>query len=86
MPGTIGGGLRMNAGAYGKEFKDVLVEAEFAGPHGEHHRMKADALGFAYRHADWPEDWTCLGARLAATPRRRRRDRRAHGGDPIATQ
>ena len=68
VPGTIGGGLRMNAGAYGREFKDVVLEAEFAGPQGEHHRIKVEELGFAYRHADWPEDWICLGARLAGSP------------------
>lgn len=68
VPGTVGGGLRMNAGAYGKEFKDVLLEAEFAGPGGELYCLKAEELGFSYRHADWPEDWICLGARLAGSP------------------
>ncbi len=68
VPGTIGGGVRMNAGAYGKEFKDVLVEAEFVDLSGTLHRLGAGELGLSYRHADWPEDWICLGARLRGTP------------------
>ena len=68
VPGTIGGGVRMNAGAYGKEFEDVLVEAEFADPSGTLHCLIAGELGLSYRHADWPEDWICLGARLRGGP------------------
>lgn len=64
VPGTIGGGLRMNAGAYGKEFKDVLVEAVFADPGGETYRLTTDELGLSYRHSEWPEDWICLSARF----------------------
>lgn len=64
VPGTIGGGLRMNAGAYGKEIKDVLVEAEAVEPNGTLHRLAPDDLGHTYRHSSVPEDWIFLSARL----------------------
>jgi UDP-N-acetylmuramate dehydrogenase len=73
VPGTIGGALRMNAGAYGKEMKDVLVEAEAIDPSGTLHRLKAKDLGHTYRHSSVPEDWIFLGARL-----------RGHVDDPDA--
>ena len=75
VPGTIGGALRMNAGAYGKEIKDVLVWAEAADPAGRVHRLDAADLGLSYRHSAVPEDWIFLTARLAG-----RRD------DPAAIQ
>ena len=68
VPGTIGGALRMNAGAYGKELKDVLAEAEALDSNGEPHRLEPKDFGFAYRHTDIPEDWIFLGARLAGQP------------------
>lgn len=68
VPGTIGGAVRMNAGAYGKEIKDVLVWAEAADPAGRVHRLSNAELGFAYRRSALPEDWICLGARLAGMP------------------
>ena len=51
VPGTIGGALRMNAGAYGREIKEVVVEAEFLDPAGGHHRLTAAELGLTYRHS-----------------------------------
>lgn len=68
VPGTIGGAVRMNAGAYGKETKDVLIWAEAADPQGRVHRLTPDALKFEYRHSALPADWICLGARLRGTP------------------
>ncbi|HEV2550788.1 MAG TPA: UDP-N-acetylmuramate dehydrogenase [Stellaceae bacterium] len=62
IPGTIGGGLRMNAGAYGREFKDVLHEAVALDGHGNRQRVPAAALGLSYRHADAPEDWIFVSA------------------------
>lgn len=64
VPGTIGGALRMNAGAYGRETKDVVVEAEALDPAGRLHRLTPAELGFAYRHCAVPEDWIFIGARL----------------------
>ena len=57
VPGTIGGGLRMNAGAYGAEIKDVLVEASAVDRPGTIHRVPVTGLGLSYRHSDAPDDW-----------------------------
>jgi UDP-N-acetylmuramate dehydrogenase len=65
VPGTVGGALRMNAGAYGKEIKDVLVWAEAVDPAGALHRLDAAELGMSYRRSAAPEDWIFLAARLA---------------------
>jgi UDP-N-acetylmuramate dehydrogenase len=64
IPGTVGGGLRMNAGAYGVEFKDVLVWAEAVDGQGNLHRLSPAEMGFSYRHSDVPEDWIFVAARL----------------------
>jgi UDP-N-acetylmuramate dehydrogenase len=62
IPGTIGGGLRMNAGAYGSEFKDVLLAASALDGTGRRHALDLAALGLGYRHSALPEDWIFLGA------------------------
>ncbi len=64
IPGTVGGGLRMNAGAYGTEFKDVLLWAEAVDGQGNLHRLTPDDMKFGYRHCGVPEDWIFLGCRL----------------------
>ncbi len=68
VPGTIGGALRMNAGAYGKEIKDVLVGAEALDADGKLHRLEPKDFDFAYRRTDIPEDWIFINARLAGQP------------------
>ena len=68
VPGTIGGALRMNAGAYGREMKDVLISAEAADPSGKVHDLGPDDLGFSYRHSTIPEDWIFLSAKLKGRP------------------
>ena len=65
VPGTIGGGVRMNAGAYGKEFKDVLLWADAIEQDGTQHRLTPADLDFSYRHSALPEDWIVLEAELA---------------------
>jgi UDP-N-acetylmuramate dehydrogenase len=64
VPGTIGGGLRMNAGAYGSEIKDVLIEASAIDRTGAVHRVPAAGLGLSYRHSETPEDWIFTAATL----------------------
>jgi UDP-N-acetylmuramate dehydrogenase len=49
IPGSIGGALAMNAGAYGREMKDVLTEAEFITRDGTITRVPAEALAYQYR-------------------------------------
>ncbi len=57
VPGTIGGALRMNAGAYGTETKDVLVEAVAVDRQGGIHILTPADVGMTYRHTNVPEDW-----------------------------
>lgn len=56
IPGTIGGALRMNAGAYGGETKDVLVEARAINRAGELLVMSNADMRYSYRHCGAPED------------------------------
>ena len=67
VPGTMGGALRMNAGCYGRELKDVLVEATALDPQGNVHTLTVDQMGFGYRHADVPPDWIFVEAVLEGT-------------------
>ncbi|MFT3811193.1 MAG: hypothetical protein QM698_14870 [Micropepsaceae bacterium] len=55
IPGSIGGGLRMNAGAYGGEFKDVLIDATGVDGQGNLVTFTPATLGMRYRHTDTPE-------------------------------
>lgn len=50
IPGTIGGALRMNAGAYGGETKDILIEAVAFDRQGQRHILSNEEMKFAYRH------------------------------------
>ena len=67
IPGTIGGALRMNAGAYEGDLSQVLVSAEAVDRSGKVHVVPASALGFSYRHSEAPGDWIFTAARLRAT-------------------
>lgn len=64
IPGTIGGALRMNAGAYGREIADVLIAAEAVDRQGRLHEIAAGDMGFSYRHSAVAEDWIFTSARL----------------------
>ncbi len=68
IPGTIGGALRMNAGAHGGELKDVLVSARAIDRHGQVHEVGVEELGMSYRHSDAPEDWIFTSALLRGRP------------------
>jgi UDP-N-acetylmuramate dehydrogenase len=68
VPGTIGGALRMNAGAYGTEMKDVVLAAEAIDAKGTIHYATNGALCFEYRTSCMPADWIFVGAELKATP------------------
>src|SRR5262249_22190985 len=68
IPGTVGGGVRMNAGAYRVEFRDVLVEAlvvDASGPRA----LTADALDLSYRHSALVPGQVVARARLRLEPR-----------------
>ena len=62
VPGAIGGALRMNAGAYGGETKDVLVEAVGYDRKGVRHVLTNADMGFSYRHCSAPADLIFTGA------------------------
>jgi UDP-N-acetylmuramate dehydrogenase len=51
IPGTVGGGLYMNAGAYGGEISDTLIETDVITPEGEQRTVKKEEVGFGYRSA-----------------------------------
>jgi UDP-N-acetylmuramate dehydrogenase len=93
VPGSVGGGLIMNAGTYLGEFKDVTVEvASVRKSDGALVRRPAAACGFRYRHSDLPADEIVVEGTLVLRPRPRaeieaevralrdrRRDREPHG-------
>lgn len=67
IPGSIGGAIAMNAGAYGREIVDVLDWAEIATPQGLV-RLDAAGLALSYRHATLPARGVVTRVRLRATP------------------
>ena len=75
IPGTVGGFVRMNGGAYGREVKDVLLECEVVLRSGERRTLPLDALGYTYRHSELPEGAIVVGATF-----------RGHPEDPAAIQ
>lgn len=68
VPGTIGGALRMNAGAYGKEVSDVIVEAEALDPKGALRKFAPAELGYSYRHCGLDPAWIFVGGTFAGEP------------------
>ena len=64
IPGTIGGALRMNAGAYGREIKDVLESASALDSVGARHDLSLAKMALSYRHCGVSEDWIFVGATL----------------------
>lgn len=67
IPGTVGGFVRMNGGAYGREVADILVSADVIMRSGERMTISADALGFTYRHSNLPPDAVVVSAVLRGT-------------------
>jgi UDP-N-acetylmuramate dehydrogenase len=73
IPGTVGGFVRMNGGAYGREVADVLVDCEIVMPDGESLVLPASELRYSYRHSALPPEAIVVAARFKGTP-----------GDPAA--
>jgi len=65
IPGTIGGALRMNAGAYESDVSQVFQHADALNAKGELHRLGAIEMGFTYRHSAVPADWIFVGGAFA---------------------
>lgn len=72
IPGTIGGALRMNAGAYGSEIKDLLIAAHAIDDGGNIRTLQAGDLGLGYRSCAVPAHWIFVGAVLRGRPEDRR--------------
>lgn len=64
VPGTVGGALRMNAGAYGAEMQNIVQGAVAIDLQGNRHALVADDLGFSYRKCSVPNDWIFVEAHL----------------------
>jgi UDP-N-acetylmuramate dehydrogenase len=73
IPGTVGGFVRMNGGAYGREVADVLVDCDVILPDGNFITLPVADLGYSYRHSVLPEGSIVVAARFRGTP-----------GDPAA--
>ena len=68
IPGTIGGALRMNAGAYGRETKDVLVEAKAVDQAGHLRNLSLADLKYSYRHSGADADLIFVEALFQGEP------------------
>lgn len=75
IPGTVGGFVRMNGGAYGREVKDILVEAQVVLRSGELVTLSAEDLHYSYRHSELPDQAVVVSAVFRGGP-----------GDPAAIQ
>jgi UDP-N-acetylmuramate dehydrogenase len=75
VPGSIGGALRMNAGAHGGEIKDALIEAHGLDRSGSRRVFSHAEMGFSYRHSSAPADVVFTSALLQGRP-----------GDPAAIE
>jgi UDP-N-acetylmuramate dehydrogenase len=67
VPGTIGGALRMNAGAYGGDMAQVVKSARAVDRRGQLHDLTPAQLGFTYRHSAVAEDWIFTAGVLEGT-------------------
>ena len=75
IPGTVGGFVRMNGGAYGRETCDILVECEVVLRSGEVVTLPASELRYSYRHSELPEQAIVVSATFRGAP-----------GEPAAIQ
>ena len=68
IPGTVGGFVRMNGGAYGGEVKDILVDCDVVLRSGELVTLPVEALHYTYRHSDLPDGAIVVAARFRGKP------------------
>jgi UDP-N-acetylmuramate dehydrogenase len=68
IPGTLGGAIRMNAGAFGGETAEVVEQVVALDPKGRRHVLRPAELGFGYRHSALPADWIVIEAVLKVVP------------------
>ncbi len=72
IPGSVGGAVFMNAGAYGGEMKDVLVSSEYVTPNGECGTLAGDEMQLSYRHSAYEDNGFII---TAATVRLKKDDK-----------
>jgi UDP-N-acetylmuramate dehydrogenase len=70
IPGTVGGFVRMNGGAYGREVQDILVEARVVLRDGSVETWPLEKLGYTYRHSEVPEGAVVVEASFKGSPGR----------------
>ena len=75
IPGTVGGFVRMNGGAYGSEVADILVDCDVLLRSGQVVTLPVDDLGYTYRHSELPDQAIVIAARFRGRP-----------GEPAAIQ
>jgi len=68
IPGTVGGFVRMNGGAYGREVRDILVSARLVLRDGTVVDWPLDTFGYTYRHSDVPDGAVVVEAIFRGTP------------------
>ncbi|MBA3730196.1 MAG: FAD-binding protein, partial [Sphingomonas sp.] len=68
IPGTVGGFVRMNGGAYGREVSDVLAEADIVLRSGERRTLNVNDFGYTYRHSEFPEGAVVISAAFRGYP------------------
>jgi UDP-N-acetylmuramate dehydrogenase len=68
IPGTAGGAVRMNAGAYGREVADILIEATLVLRDGTVETWRAERFGYTYRHSEMPEGAIVVEALFQGNP------------------
>ena len=68
IPGTVGGAVRMNAGAYGREASDILIEVTIVLRDGTVETWTAAKLGYTYRHSELPVGAVVVEALFEGTP------------------
>lgn len=73
IPGTVGGFVRMNGGAYGRQVSDILIDTHVVLRSGEQVTLPAKVLDYRYRHSELSDGAVVVAARF-----------RGHAGDPAA--
>jgi len=68
IPGTVGGFVRMNGGAYGREVADILVDCDVVLPDGNVITVPRSDLRYSYRHSELPEGAIVVAARFKGRP------------------
>ena len=73
IPGSIGGGIRMNSGCFGKEFKDVLLSVQVMDFDGRVYTINSKNIKFGYRQTDLPKDLIFLSASFKTTKKNKKK-------------